>query len=181
MTALLVLVAALVLVLGAQVRLDLGPVGFPAVATEDIAERQHGIDVGGLPVHTGAFEPGFDDILIGTFHHAAPDRPPLLAKLRVKHLALPLFQIGEVPPQQLERGVLCLLLPQFCQEWLRPLMFEAMQPVLRPLLCLASVGARACLADFTDALCGIWSAQGCSRRVAASGPTQPTCWPLCVR
>jgi hypothetical protein len=125
LTALLALMAALVLVLGAQVRLDLGPVGFPAVTTEDIAERQHGIDVGFLPVHAGTFEACFHDILIGAFDHPAPDGPPLLHEFGVKHLALALFQISEVPPQQFERGVLRVLRPQFGQEWLRPLMFEA--------------------------------------------------------
>ena len=153
LSALLAPEASLLLGLDAQERFNLWPGGFPAVATEDSAESQHRIDMRVAPVHAGALEAGFDDILVSAFDHAAADGPSMLAKRRIKHLALPLLQIGEVLAQGLEGGLLRLSHPQFSEHWLRPLMLEAVQPALRPRLCLVGHGARQCLSDFTDALC----------------------------
>lgn len=54
-------VHALLFRLGQELGVNLGPFMCPAVITGKVAQGQHGVDMGALPVHAGTFEPRFDD------------------------------------------------------------------------------------------------------------------------
>ena len=47
--------------LGQELGVNLGPFLCPTVIADKVAQGQHGVDMGALPVHACAFEPRFDD------------------------------------------------------------------------------------------------------------------------
>ncbi len=67
----------------------------PTVITNGVAQRQERIDVRVGPVHARPFQSIFDHQFVGTFHHAAADRPPVSHQLGILHLRNPRFQIGQ--------------------------------------------------------------------------------------
>jgi hypothetical protein len=94
---------------------NLGPFLRPTIITDEVAQGEHRVDMRALPVHASAFEPRFDDRLVGAFDHAAADGPALLDKLWVLELRLPLREIGTVVAQRFAVGILGLELTQFGQ------------------------------------------------------------------
>ncbi len=49
--------------------------------------------MGALPMHPCSLEASFDDVFVGTLHHAGTNRPTVALELRVLHQHLPLAQV----------------------------------------------------------------------------------------
>ena len=64
------------------------PFLLPAIASQDIAEGQHRIDVFIGPMHPRPFQAGFHLQFIAAFNDSTPDGPALRLKERVLHLGL---------------------------------------------------------------------------------------------
>ena len=94
---------------------NFGPLLFPAVAAQDIAQRQHGIDVGVSPMHTRTFQARFDHQFIPAFDHATANGPTLGLKLGILHLVFALFQISQIARDDFFVRMLLLKIAQFRQ------------------------------------------------------------------
>jgi len=73
---------------------DLGPGLVPAIAADDIAQRQHGIDMRPGPVHPAPFQPRFDDQFIAALDGPIPNRPARRQEGRILHMRRTLLQVG---------------------------------------------------------------------------------------
>lgn len=73
---------------------DLGPSFVPAIIADDIAQRQHRIDMRSGPVHPAPFQACFHDQFIGALHGAIANRPTRRQEGRILHLRYALVQIG---------------------------------------------------------------------------------------
>ena len=73
-----------------------GPSLIPAITTDDIAQRQHRIDMRPRPVHATALQPRLDDQFIATFNGAVTNRPAGRQERRVLHMGDALLQVGQM-------------------------------------------------------------------------------------
>jgi hypothetical protein len=79
-----------------MVRERLAPPLLPPLIADGGAQGEHGVDMAALPMHPCSFEANFDDVFVGTLHHARADGPALVSKLRVVHQGFALAQVVQV-------------------------------------------------------------------------------------
>ena len=75
---------------------DLRPRLIPAITADDIAQRQHRIDMRPRPVHTAAFQTRLNHQFIAAFNGAVANRPAGRQKRRVLQLGGALLQVGQM-------------------------------------------------------------------------------------
>ena len=78
----------------AQSVFNFRPIFSPTTGTEDIANGEHGIDIGFCPVHTGAFEASLDHEFVATLDNAAAKGPTLCLKEGILDLLFSFFEVS---------------------------------------------------------------------------------------
>jgi hypothetical protein len=77
-------------------------------------------------MHPWPFEASFDDVFVGTLHHARTNRPALASKLRVLHQCLSFTQVVQMFVDPLLLGKIAPQTISQMQERSRTSMFEEM-------------------------------------------------------
>ena len=72
------------------------PSWFPLIGTDSGAQRQHWIDMRGLPAHASPFESCLDDPIVGAFNTATANGPAQRLIVWILHLLFTLAQVGEL-------------------------------------------------------------------------------------
>jgi len=93
-----------------------GPIFPPTTRAKDIANSEHGVDVGFCPVHTCAFETSLDHELVATLDNATADGPALCLEGGILDLLFSFFEIRQVGGKGFRLWELLLEFFQFLQK-----------------------------------------------------------------
>lgn len=72
------------------------PQFLPALIADGGAQGEQRVDMAAFPMHPRSLETHFDDVFVGTLHHAGADRPALVSKGRILHQGFSLAQIVQM-------------------------------------------------------------------------------------
>jgi len=114
---------------------DLRPSFIPLIIADNIAQRQHRINIGPSPVHTAAFQARLNHQFVGAFSGAIANRPACRQEGGVLHLSLSLLQIGLMRRHLRRLGFGCYHLCHLSQHSIGAFVFERVQLCPQPRLC----------------------------------------------
>ncbi len=106
---------------------DLRPGFIPTVIADDVAQRQHGIDMAAGPVHAAALQARLDDQFVGALGGAVANRPTRCQKSRIVHVSLALLQICQMRCQVRRLRSCCYQVRYFSDDGIGAILFEFVQ------------------------------------------------------